>query len=293
MAEQGTHVPGESQEGTSQSPGVQEDKYELAARKSGWKPEEEWSGSPEDWVPAKEFIGRQKLFDKIHDLRNQLSRQASKFEQDMTKISTHFAKVQEVEYNRALKDLKNQLAAAKSAGEVDEVAEIAGQIKEVERDVKEAKQTVKQTQSGGPTPEYIDWQKRNESWFQKDAEMTGDAIAIGTGYAAANPNKSQTEILEYVEKKVRRIYPEKFEDGEPKGKQRLEDNRVEGGSNRSAPSKKKGQLTVNDLNDVERTVMQSIVKRNVLKDVAAKNKRTQQEEYLAQLSERKQAAGEM
>lgn len=286
MAEQGTHVPGEG-EGSSANPVLEQDKYEVAARKAGWKPEDDWTGSPEDWVPAREFVGRQKLFDKIHDLRNQLSRQATKFEQDMSRISGHFAKVQETEYKRARKDLESQLRAAKAEGDVEQVAEIAGQIKEVEQGAKEAKAEVKAASSGGPTPEYVEWQRRND-WFTKDPEMTGDAIAIGTGYASANPSKTQTEVLEYVEKKIKRLYPDNFE--EVKGK-KVEENRVEGGGRSSAPVKKKGQLAVGDLSEMEVQVMRTLIKRNALKDMAAKNKRTQQEEYLAQLSERK-AAGE-
>lgn len=286
MAEAGVKVEGEG-EGSSQNPNLQQDKYEVAARKAGWKPEDDWSGSPEDWVPAREFVGRQKLFDKIHDLKNQLSRQASKFEQDMARISGHFAKVQQTEYARAKKELEGQLRAAKAEGDVEQVAEIVGQIKEVEQGAKEAKADVKAASSGGPTPEYIEWQQKNP-WFTKDAEMTGDAIAIGTGYASANPGKSQAEVLEYVEKKIKRLYKENFEEQEePTGKgKRVEDNRVEGGGRSSAAPKKKGQLTVGDLDDMQLSVMRTLIKRNALKEVAAKNKRTQQEEYLAQLSER-------
>ncbi len=36
--------------------------------------------------------------------------------------------------------------------------------------------------------------------------------------------------------------------------------------------------------------MRTLVKRGVLKDAAAKNKRSQEDEYLAQLAERKAAA---
>lgn len=290
MAEAGIKIVGE-EDSSSQSPGVQADKYEEAARKSGWKPEEEWQGNAEDWVPAKEFIGRQKLFDKIHDLKNQLSRQASKFESDMNRIQSHFLKVQETEYKRAKQELETQLKQAKADEDVNAVAEIAGQIKDIEQSAKEVKEAAKEVRAGGPTPEFTAWQERNK-WFQSDAEMTADAIAVGTGYAAANPNKSQAEVLDYVEKKIKRLYSEKFEETEPKGSKKMEDNRVEGGGRAAAPSKKKGQLTVSDLDDTQLAVMRTLIKRNALKEVAAKNKRTQQEEYLAQLSERYTSAGE-
>lgn len=286
MAEEGIVLEGEGG-GSSLNPQVQSQKSEEKARSKGWRPLDEFKGEASDWVDHKEFLGREKLFDKIHDLKNQLARQSQKFESDMSRISAHFAKVQETEFKRAKLALESELKAAKAAEDVEAVAEIAGQIKEVEADQKQAAREVRQAQAGGPTPEFVDWQKEND-WFQKDAEMTADAIAIGTGYAAANPGKSQKDVLDYTAKKVKRMYPEKFEghDEEPK---RVESNRVEGGGNTRPSPKKKGQLSVSDLSDMERSVMSTLIKRGALKEVAAKNKRTQQEEYLAQLAERRDA----
>lgn len=293
MAEAGIKIQGESEEGSSQSPQSQADKYEVAARKSGWKPEEDWDGSPEDWVPAKEFIGRQKLYDKIHDLKRESTKQAQRFEQDMARISQHFAEVQQTEFKRAKKELEAQLAHAKRAEDVEAVAEIAGEIKEVEANAKaaatQATQAKKAATQGNPTPEFEEWQTQN-TWFNKDAEMTADAIAIGTGYAAANPGKNQKDVLEHTAKKIKRMYPEFFEDaGETNKRGKVEDNRVEGGGNTRPAPKKKGQVSVGDLSDMERSVMKTLIKRGALKEVAAKNKRTEQEEYLAQLSERRDA----
>lgn len=290
MAEEGNI--GEVNEGSSMSPQIQSQKQEEKARSKGWRPLDQFKGDAADWVDYKEFLGREKLFDKIHDLKNQLSRQAQKFEGDMSRISGHFAKVQETEFKRAKASLEAELKAAKAAGEVDVVAEIAGQIKEVEADQKQAAQEVKQAQRGGPSPEFVEWQAENK-WFQSDAEMTADAIAIGTGYSQANPGKSQREILDYTSKKVKRMYPEKFEnedgDEDPKPN-KVGVSKVEGGSGRgsSSSSKKKG-LSIGDLSDMERNVMSTLIKRGALKEVALKNKRTQQEEYLAQLAERKGA----
>lgn len=285
MAEEGTKIVGEG-EGTSLSPQVQEEKTLERARSKGWKPLDEFDGDPADWVPAKEFLGREKLFDKIHDLKSQLSRQAQKFESDMARIQQHFLNVQQTEYKRAKRELEKQLAQAKANEDVEAVAEIAGQIKDVEASQKETAKEVKEVKSGGPTPEFVDWQESNK-WFNTDLEMTADAVAIGTGYAAANPSKSQKEVLDHVTAKIKRMYPEKFNGVE--STKRMEDNRVESGAQRPKAKSSKGTLSVSDLNDMEKTVMRTLIKRGALKDVAAKNKRTQEEEYLAQLAERKAA----
>ncbi len=243
MALEGTKLEGEG-EGSSMNPQIAEEKQVEKARTKGWRPIEEFKGDAADWVPAKEFLGREKLFDKIHDLKNQISRQTQGFQKELAQMSAHFAKVQETADKKAVQELKAQLTAAKAAGEVDEVAEIAGQIKEKEAEVKESARDVKVAQQvarqSGPTPEFQEWQKDNK-WFQEDQEMTVDAISFGTGYAAANPDKSQKDVLEYVGKKIRKVYPEKFEDA-PQGRQKVED-KVEGGGNSRPAPKKKGTLS--------------------------------------------------
>lgn len=286
MAEEGIKIEGEGNSG-AMNPQVVENAQVEKARTKGWRPLDEFKGDPADWVDHKEFLGREKLFDKIHDLKNQLSRQAQKFEKDMTVIQSNYAKMQEVEYARAKKDLEEQLKAAKAAGEVEAVADISEELAEVKAQEKEAKQAAKEAAQAqrqqGPTQEFIDWQKQNQ-WFgpEGDAEMTADAIVVGNGYARANPSKSQAEVLAYVTSRMKKMYSEKFE-GQPQEKKV---SKVEGGGNHRPQEKKKGQLTVGDLDDTQRSVMNTLIKRGALKEIAAKNKRTQQEEYLAQLSER-------
>lgn len=279
MAEEGIRVEGE-EESVSLSPQIQEQKAEEKARTKGWKPLEEFKGDPADWVPAKEFVGREKLFDKIHDLKNQLSRQAQKFQQDMSSIQAHFLRVQETEYKRAKTELQSQLAQAKANDDIDAAVEIAGQIKETEAAQKAAAVEAKVVKQGGPTPDFVDWQEEN-GWFNKDMEMTADAVTIGTGYAAANPSKSQKEVLEHVSTKIKRLYPEKFESRKEKS---VEDNKVEGGGSRPRPSNK-NKLSVGDLDDREREVMRTLIKRGALKELAKKNNRSEQEQYLADLAE--------
>jgi len=100
MAEEGTVVPGEDA-GSSQSPDV-----ETKARAKGWKPLEEYSGEPDEWIPAKEFVGRQPLYDQIHTLKREISKQGQQFQKEMAEVSQHFAKMQQVEFEKAVKQRK-------------------------------------------------------------------------------------------------------------------------------------------------------------------------------------------
>jgi hypothetical protein len=283
MAEvnKGTQVPGEEEE-SSLSP--QADPIEEKARAKGWRPEDDWKGDAEDWVPAKEFLGRQKLYDKIKDLKGDLFRQTKGFEREMANISEYIAKQEKSAYDRALRDLESQKRAARREGDHETLDEVEDAIDDLKEQAKEAEKKLKEskpTRPGGPTPEFQEWKSKNK-WFGENAEMTADAIAFGTGYAAAHPEASQSDVLEATEKKVRKMYAEEFET--PARKKSAAD--VEGGEGRQgAPSgKRKTKITVHDLDETERKIMRDFVKRGVLKKKAAQNKVTEEEQFLIDYS---------
>ena len=85
-----------------QQPVVNTDPYEDQAREQGWKPKEEFEGDPEKWRPAKEFVERGELFNKIDSMGKELkeTRKALKMLQE------HHAKVKEIEFKRAVEELK-------------------------------------------------------------------------------------------------------------------------------------------------------------------------------------------
>lgn len=279
-----------NEEGSSLSPEIQrqqEDAIVERASAKGWKPQEHWKGDPEDWVPAKEFLGRQKLYDKISDLKGDLYRQRQKFDNDMLQISQYIAKMEGVEYQKAMKDLKAQRRAAMHDQDVERVEEIEAQIDTLEQNKPQPAPQPKA--SNEPTPEYIEWHKSND-WFQKDHEMTQDALQIGIGFANANPNVPQKQLLEHVGKKIRQMYPDRFNDGPPatkKGEPEVSD--VEGGTGVRTRSARGGskKLSAGDLSDDERKVMRMLVQRGALKAKAEKNKVSQEQQYLMDLAEAK------
>ena len=129
----------------------------------------------------------------------------------------------------------------------------------------------------------IAW-KEDNPWFDKDAELRAEAVQIGVGYIAAhNGRKSEDEVLAYVTDRVKKIFPEKFATTRTK---ESVDSKVEtnGGTNRPNIGGKKSKLSISDLSDEERRVMNTFIKRGALKAAAEKNKRSEQDEYIAQLA---------
>ena len=284
--EVGTRIPGEPEEGVALNPEIQEQKVKDTARTKGWKPLKEWDGDPSDWVPAKEFLGRERLFKKIHDLQYTLGQTTKRNQEELTQIRKHFEQVRETEYKRAVADLKAQRREAVAAGDVKAAEQIdteLDQVREQRAQVQaEAKAAPQQTQ--GPSPAFTEWHSRNK-WFNEDSDMTQLAIEIGTTHAAANGHKSQAEVLEYVEKRIKKAYPEKFESTVRRG------SPVEGGGSmkvgEGSTKGSKSKLTVSDLDDTEKHVLGTLLKTKTLDAIAKKNNRTPTEQYLTDLAEAK------
>jgi hypothetical protein len=285
MSEEGTAIVGEA-EGHSLSPQKHAEVVASKAREKGWRPLEEWEGDPEDWVDAKEFVGRTKLYDRINDLKGTLTKQRQEFQSDMKLVVSNMAKIRDAEYKRALKDLESKREQALEDDDARAAVKVSKEIETLEKERAEEAASVKQAAAttAGPTPEFLEWQEKN-SWFTSDKEMREDAISIGVGYAAGNPNLSQTEVLNYVTKKIKRMYSDQFE---PKEKRQVT-NKVEGAqgtSQKQVDSNQRGKkLTLADLPEEYRTVAKTLIKRGVFKEQAAKNKRSEEEEYIAQYQE--------
>lgn len=290
--DQGIEVPGEGQDGSSLNPEIVAQKQEEKAREKGWRPISEYADSgkdPADWVDAKEFLGREFLYGTIRELKKELRNKDKKFEQDMEIISKQFAQMSEQAYKKAVGELKAERALAIEDRDVAAVENIDKQLQEAEK----SHQTVasRQVQSNqGETAEFTEWKVRNE-WFDKDKELQDEAVQIGIGYAARykNTDKTHTDMLEHVEDRIKKLYPEKFGAKQVKKPIIEQEPAVEGNGQQSRPTatNKKGKVTVNDLSDEERKVMKTFIQRGAFKHIADKEKISQEDIYLRMIAEQR------
>jgi hypothetical protein len=273
MAEQqGTAIPGEQTEQHT-NPTVATERevvYENKAKELGWRPEEEWDGEPSDWVPAKEFVGRQKLYDRIHSLKGELVNQGKKFENDMATIKSYVQQMSDIEYKRAVSDLTAQRKEAVKDADVDAVERINGQIDEL-KDARKATPIPAVNTTPTYSQAFIQWSERN-SWYKNDSELRSEADSLGVAYSLQHKGqKTEQEVMDYVERQIKRMNPEKFET-----KSRAP--AVEGGSPGNSAEKKSGtKLSVRDLSEDEARVMKTLVARKIVT----------QEKYLTDLAEAK------
>lgn len=214
---------------------------EQKASEQGWVPQDQWDGEPESWRPAREFLDRGELFKKIED-QGRTIKELKRSQSDLTK---HYEKRIEVEYRRALNELKSQKKAALVEGDADAVIDIDDQIS----DLKEAQRAATLPTPPEPVthPIFESWLQRN-GWYETNEAMRSYADRVGNKFGASG--MSPTEVLAEVEKAVKKEFAHKFENP-----RRSQATAVESSVNKGSGKKDSFQLTAE-----ERQVMHRFVK---------------------------------
>ncbi len=225
------------------------DSYTQQALEQGWKPKEEYQGDPGKWKEAKEFVERGELFKKIDTMGKELK----ETRRALQMLKEHHNKVKEVEYSKAVNELKQLQKKHLEEGNSDgylETTELLTDLK-AEQKAREVVQEVTPTQ---PDPRFVSWVTDNK-WYNSDPEMRQFADAVGMGYAQTNRNLSPEEVLAYVTKEVKERFKDKF----------VNPNRTKstlvGSSNTSAGTSTKNDI---ELTDDERRVMNTFIRTGVL-----------------------------
>jgi len=250
---------------------------EEKALELGWVPKEEWEGPEDQWVDAREFLFRGELMGKIHSQGRTLqtyAQQIDSLKKALKELGEHNKKIAETEYKKALRQLRAELREAEANEEYDVAEELEEKIdelreakKSLEKDDLEDDTSTKTVQPEVP-PEVIEWQSKND-WYEKDTMMRAAANAAALEYRQMNPNATVKEHLAYIDKKIREAFPHKFGKTSPPPM---------GGKSNSGGRKVRGKskYTVDDLNDMQRSLAKSLVESGAFKDV---------QEYVDQLAE--------
>lgn len=197
-----TNTPQESGESTP----PQYTEIELKAIDQGWIPREEFDGDPSTFIEAPEFVRRGELFAKI-DAQN---RRIRKQEEALQAFAQHMSKVQEAEYQRALKTLKNERRQAFVEGEHERAFQIEEQIETIEQQRQQAQAPVVQpAQNDEYTEMFQEWLANGNDWYETDRTLRKYADTIGK--ELYEEGKSPSEVLKLVEREVKREFAHKFE----------------------------------------------------------------------------------
>lgn len=182
---------------------------EERARRMGWVPQEDFRGDPEKWVDAEQFVER--AHTELPIMRENLKRMERKLAQQ-EKVLADFrefaSKSEERAFQRALEQIKTEQRQAVEDGDV---ARFDAAQKRFEALSKEIPAAPAAPIDSAVQAEFAEWHSKNE-WYTRDPEMTVFADAAGDYLAKIKPHlKGTPKFLEEVEKRVRREFPDRFE----------------------------------------------------------------------------------
>lgn len=242
---------------------------EQRALDMGWRPKEEFDGSEDDFIDAKEFVRRKPLFEKIENQNKQIKAVTKALEE----FKAHYSKVEETALKNALAQLKAERKQALSEGDGDRFEVLDDKIKSVETQVEKVKlaaeSPIVQEESAAPA-EFTRWVSKN-SWYDNVSYMRKFADEVGVKFApdVASGRMSPDEVLREVEKQVRKEFPHKFTNPNKASAPDVESSR---------PSSGKRDSFESQLSDQERKVMNDFVRNKIMT----------KEEYLADLKKIKE-----
>ena len=222
---------------------------EQQAAAEGWRPKEEWTGDPDDWKDARSFVRDGEFFKKIEEVK----RENKNLRKTVGALKTHYEKVKETEYTRALETLKQQKKEALREGDTDLAVDLDDKIDAKRAELDEARRIEAQVQAEPEVhPDFQNWVNRNK-WYESNEEVREFADQAGMAYKKTHMAASPQQVLEYVEERVAKGYPELF-----KNPRKNAPSAVEGGT---GPRKATSNF---ELSDIERQIMGKLVRSKTL-----------------------------
>ena len=234
------------------APEVDEDTLKEAKRQ-GWVPQEEYTGPEDKWVDADTFVKKGKEINALLRKDNEfLKREVSDMKSTMMEFKKFHAETEKRAYERAMADLRDQKKEAISTGDGEKVLQIDDAIDEL----KSARQVEKAQPAPQPDPEFVMWSEENR-WYTNDAQLRTEADMIGEVIKRQNPTLIGNAFLNEVTTRVKRMYPEKFTNGN-----RNRPSPVEGTTAPKATGK--NGKSYNDLPPEAKAACQKFEKSNLL-----------------------------
>lgn len=186
------------------------DEHIAMAEQDGWTDEETFRADPKnkgkEWIPADEFNRRKPLIEKIKRANRNSKKQQEQIEDLMArieKLETGSEDPKSRDEVDRLAELKQERRQAIKSGDDDALDLIDEEIASLEQG---AQREPGMQQIPQETQEWID----KNQWFLRSEEMRTRAIELDAKYSDDYPDAGNAEILEMVEKDIRREFAHKF-----------------------------------------------------------------------------------
>ncbi len=179
--------------------------HEVRARASGWKPKEEWEGDPDEWRGAREYNDRGELLNKIKSTSAELRA----VQQSVQALAEHNKSVYVAGYEKALADLKLQRAQAIENNDGKALLQIEDAMDKTKEAIVTAKQAPTPQAPKQLTAEFERFVKDN-AWYNTDETLQAFSHGVAINFGKKNPNASERDVYEHIEKAVKDAFPDKF-----------------------------------------------------------------------------------
>lgn len=181
---------------------------EVEARKLGWKPQDEYEGEPANWRSAETFMALKPFYERIESQSKQIKRYGEAFKQ----VAKDVANIRQVEFDRAIKQVKAERKAAFDDGDMDRyhtLEEDLDDLKDQQREaVRQAVTSDAYQDNVHPAQEILSTWKSRNTWYESDEDLRDWADARGV---KLNAQGMEPEVvLKKLEKEVREKFPTKF-----------------------------------------------------------------------------------
>jgi len=271
MAEEGTSpnegimIPGEENVVAPQL-----NTHEDKARQSGWKPQEEWDGDPDDWVDAKTFNQRGEYLERIKSqssLIKKIEKKLGEQEKTIKELAEYNRNIATIEREKALKELKNLKKEALDLADHDKVIEIDDRIAELQQQAKQQQQQeIQEKQEPELDPAVVDWIEENP-WYENDPALQGAVNGLVAALIKKDPELKgrPRDVLEQVTAQLKEEFPHKFS-----RRTRSTSPVTESVSNNSgsvSAQTGKTKYTAKHLNEEQRKTAQRFIKAGAIKDM--------------------------
>lgn len=249
--EEAEEVEQDDPPGEQEPPKSVESDVERRAREKGWAPREEYTGRPENWVDAKEYL---KSPPALRQERDTLAVEVQALKRNLELQGKSIEEIRREERERTLREIKTQQRRAAEEGDFDTFDKLDAERDKIARPEPEEKKDGQ----GEDKPEVREWVARNP-WFNSDPALNMEAQAIHVRLQNKHPHMPLEENLQRVEDEIKRRYPDEFGIQPQEQKPSYRRAQKVSGTEARGASAKSGQKGWADIPQADRDAAKSII----------------------------------
>ncbi len=191
-------------------------KVEQQALLKGWLPKEQYSGNPDDWIPAHQFVKNGEFRTQYKSVSDELKKMNDK----LLSMSREQARIFAQERADDAKKKKREAFEARNVDEMEQYEKIYNQynaqLESLSQEVPQTQQSTDQKSQQPQIPqEILQFRARNSDWFNSNhpinTAMSTFAAGLYDRLVTDHPEWDIMRRLGEVEIEVKKQFPQEFQ----------------------------------------------------------------------------------